>query len=189
MTTSTPTEETTTPDEVGIISDDPYRVFLPGLDREVGIEKLRTRQLFKFLKILTVGAGPALAELSISADTDPAELTQQLLMVLLISVPEAEDEVIAFIHSMLRPDGLIDPERSSNDRKANIEKYTELYTDLVNPLPQDSMAILVQVVKNEAPNLVALGKQIAALIPTVSSAATSKSSSKKSSGTSTRSAS
>ena len=171
----------TTSDEIEPISDDPYHVYLPGLDETVGIEQLRTRQLFKFLKILTVGAGPALADLNISADTEEAELTQQLLMVLLVSVPEAEDEVIDFIRSMLRPDGLIDPVRSKADTAKNVELYSELYAKLQNPLPQDTIAILIQVVKNEAPNMIALGKSLAALIPTVSSAAKPKTSSKKSS--------
>lgn len=169
--------------DTDIIAGDPNLIHLDGADVDVYIEQLRTRQLFKFLKILTVGAGAALADLQISADTDQAELTQQLMAIIIISLPEAEDEVIDFIHSMLKPVGIIDPERSKTDRQINVEKCTELYNDLNNPLPQDTIAIITRVIQNEAPNLIALGKQIAALIP---SAAKPTTSSKKPSTKSTR---
>jgi hypothetical protein len=151
--------------DTDIIAAYPNRVHLSGADLDVDVERLRTRQLFKFLRILTVGAGPALAELEISSDTDQAELTQQLMAILLISIPEAEDEVIDFLRSMVKPINLVEPERSKADREANVEKYTTLYTQLNNPAPEDTLELLIRIVKNEAPNMIALGKQIAALLP------------------------
>lgn len=178
----TTVNETPTESDIETIAGDPNLIHLPGADVDVLLEKLRTRQLFKFLKIITVGAGGALAGLQISADTDVAELTQTLIGILIVSIPDAEDEAIDFIRSMVKPLNLVDPERSKADRERNVELYTELYTLLNNPDPEDTIALLVRIVQNEAPNMVALGKQIAALLP---SAAKLSSSSKKPSKKST----
>lgn len=152
--------------ETEVILGDPDILHLDGLDIDIKVEQLRTRQLFKFLKILTVGAGAALADLSISAETDSSELAQELIAILLISIPEAENEVMEFLNSMIAPVDLIEPERSKDDHAANVEKYTKLYREFNNPLPGDTISLLVRIVQNEAPNLLALGKQIAALLPT-----------------------
>jgi hypothetical protein len=169
--------------DIDILAANPQRLYLPGLDIQIDVEKLRTRQLFKFLRILTVGAGPALADLQINSETNTEELTQQLLAILVISIPEAEDEVIEFLRSMVKPLGLIEPERSKADRDANVAKYQELFEHLDNPEPEDTLALLMHIVKAEAPNMIALGKQIAVLLP---SAAKLTTSSKKPSKASTR---
>ena len=162
--------------ETDILAGDPFKLHLDGADIDVLVEKLRTRQLFKFLKILTVGAGSILSELRIDKDTAAEELAQELIAILVISIPDAEDETIDFLRSMVKPVDLIEPERSKADREINVEKYTDLYKLLDNPEPEDTFALLQRIVKNEAPNMVALGKQIAALLP---SAAKASSSSKK----------
>lgn len=171
--------------ETEVILGEGSPLHLPAADIDVIIEELGTRQFFKFLKILTVGAGPALADLVVEADTDVEELTGSLIALLLVSIPEAEDEVIDFIKSMVKPVGIIDPERSKVDRQKNVDLYTELYRTLDNPKPEDSLEILIRVVENETPNLVALGKRVAALLPTAAKAAKSTGSSKKPSKKST----
>lgn len=156
-----------------VIAGDPALLHLPGADIDVFVEKLRTRQLFKFIKIITTGAGPALADLSIGADSNAEDLTQQLLAILLISIPDAEQESIDFLRSMVKPVGLIEPEKSKTDRQVNVEKYTELFSLLDNPEPEDTIALLVKIVRDEAPNMMALGKQIAALLPSAAKLTTS----------------
>lgn len=159
--------------EIDILSGDPDLLHLPEADIDVYVERLRTRQLFKFLRILTTGAGPALADLEIGADTDAGELTQQLIAILLISIPEAEDEVMDFLKSMVRPIDLVSPERSKADKEANVAKYLSMYDVMNNPLPGDTFALLFRIVETEAPNMLALGKQIAALLPSAAKLTTS----------------
>lgn len=170
-------------DEVEILSADPDLVHLDGANVDVYLEELRTRQLFKFLRIITAGAGPLLADISITKDTDADELTQSLLAILFISIPEAASETIDFLQSMVKPVGLIENEKSKVDRQINVEKYTELYALLDNPMPVDTMTLITKIVERETPNMVALGKQIAALLP---SAAKLTTSSKKPSKSSTQ---
>ncbi len=144
---------------------------------EVEIEHLRTRQLLRFLKILTVGAGAALTELKIGEDSEPGELAQELIAILLVSIPDAEDEVMDFMRSMVKPAGLISPEKTKGDRVYNVQKFEALFTELDNPEIEDTIAILEKVIKAEAPNMLALGKRLAALLP--ASAAKPTTSSKK----------
>lgn len=137
---------------------------LPVADVDVKILDLGTRQFFKFLKIFTTGAGEVLSEFRISADTDPEEVAQTILALLVVAVPEAEDEAIEFIQSMVAPLGLVEPERSKADRDKNTELFKELYTKMQNPAIEDSLEILMDVVTHEAPNLIALGKRVAAML-------------------------
>lgn len=179
--TTTPT----TNDDIDTIVGDPSVLHLEGADVDILIERLRTRQFFKLLKILTVGAGPMLAELQVSSDSSQEELANNLVALLIVSVPEAEDEVLDFIRSMVAPVDLISPEKTKGDRAANVEKYTELYQKLENPELEDTLDILIKVIKDESPNMLALGKRLAALLP---SAAKQTTSSKKPSKKSTPSA-
>lgn len=132
---------------------------------QIEVERIRLRQTMRFLKILTVGAGAALAEVKLNADTEPAEMAQEIIALLLISIPDAEEESIDFIKSVVRPLGIIEKERTKDDRAKNIAKYEELYTELDNPSLEDSLTIFEAVVKVEAPHLVALGKRLALLLP------------------------
>lgn len=153
--------------ETEVLLGDGRILHLPGSDVDVVLQELRTRQFFKFLKILTVGAGGVLADLKIGPDTDPEELTQSIVALLIVSIPEAEDEVVDFLRSMVAPVGLIEPEKSKADRTANVELYQKLYENLENPKVEDSLEILIKTVENEAPNLIELGKRVAATLPTV----------------------
>jgi hypothetical protein len=64
---------------------------------EIEIERLKTRQLFKFVKIVTSGAGGLLGSLNLSSEGDSSEFAGQLLALTLVAIPEAEDEAIDFI--------------------------------------------------------------------------------------------
>jgi hypothetical protein len=160
-------------DETAVLAAEPDLLHLPEADIDIYVEKLKTRQLFKFLKILTKGAGPLLGDLSLGQDTNAEELGQDILALLLVSLGNADNEIIEFLQSMVRPTGLIDPERTKLDREENVAKYTALYTLLDNPEIADLVALLTFIVKAEAPNLVSLGKQVAAMLPTAAKQTTS----------------
>lgn len=159
------------------LSTEPLQVTLSnGL--EVSIERLRTRQLFRLLKVVTRGAAPILSELAFSADTPETEFVSKLLGVILVSVPEAEDEAIDFIRSMVAPANLVSPERSKDDKQKNLEAWQELDTALINPELEDTFNIIRLVVSTEAPHIQSLGKQLAALLPSAVSASPKNSSKK-----------
>lgn len=147
--------------------------------QEIEIERLRTRQLFRLLKILTRGAAPILGELNLTADQTGEAFGQQLIAAMFISVPEAEDEAIDFISSMVRPADLIVPERSKDDKQKNEEAWGELVASFENPEIEDTFLVISEVIKREAPHIQSLGKQLMALLPsTVKPVTSSKKSSK-----------
>lgn len=131
---------------------------------QVEIERLRTRQLFKLLKILTRGAQPILADLDWSGQTDQQEFGQQLLAALLVSIPEAEDEALEFIRAMVRPVGFIERPRSQEERNENFRKQDDLSWALNNPPLEDTVEIISRVVQKEAPEILALGKKLGSLL-------------------------
>lgn len=133
----------------------------------VEVVRLRTRQVFRLLKVLTQGAGPALATLDFKAE--PSEFVQRLLALVLISVPEAENAAITFLASMCRPAGLSDKkpgEQTKQEREADQALWTEFNDQLNNPEPEDTLDLVEAIITREAPHLQALGKRIGALVST-----------------------
>lgn len=130
---------------------------------EVHVLPLRTRQLFKMLRIITHGAGQALAQSGLDFGDEPGVFMQKLVSLVLFSIPDAEQETIDFIQSMVEPAGLVDlPPRdlSEKQRARNVELWTELNKELWNPDPNDTISLVENFVKREAADLQALGKRI-----------------------------
>ncbi len=134
---------------------------------EVKVVPLRTRQLFKLLRIITHGSQQAIAGLSLG-DLDfnkdnPAEFTRKLAGLVLFSIPDAEQEAIEFIGSMVEPADLVDKgprDLNEKERNANIEAWTTLNMELWNPDPSDTIDILENVVRREASDIQSLGKRL-----------------------------
>ncbi len=136
----------------------------------VVIEDLRTRQFFKLLRIITRGAMPALADLSLfqmDSEEDAKAFASKLAGMLLVSLPEAENEAIDFIQSMVKPAGLVE-RRGARLNKQETERNTELWakvlTDLDNPELDDLVTLIEVVVRREAADIMALGKRLAAML-------------------------
>jgi hypothetical protein len=133
---------------------------------EVRVVRLRTRQFFRFLRILTHGGGEALVR-AIDFNADPAEFAQRLAMAVLFSIPDAENEAILFVQSMCRPPDVAAPEvlRLDKDKvKADDEKYAVLGRKLANPELEDTVTIIETVITQEAEDIQALGKRLAGLL-------------------------
>jgi hypothetical protein len=130
---------------------------------EVELVRLRTRQFFRLLRVLTHGAGPALVQSGLDFRAEPEQFTQKLLMLVVMSIPDAEQEAIGFLQSMLRPTGITDrPEsqltkQQAADNKALWEQYNK---DLFNPPLDDTIDLIEAIVRQEAPELQALGKRL-----------------------------
>jgi hypothetical protein len=135
----------------------------------VVIEDLRARQFFKLLRIITRGAVPALQDMSLfklDGELDAKEFAGRMLSLMVLSIPEAEDDAIAFVQSMCKPYGLIERrgvKLNKQDTERNTELWTRLITDLDNPELDDLVTIIEAIVKREAADIQALGKRLAAM--------------------------
>ncbi|MFA7264851.1 MAG: hypothetical protein WC054_00825 [Candidatus Nanopelagicales bacterium] len=133
---------------------------------KVEIQRLKLRQLFRLLRIITRGGAayiPMLREaMSISGDEERAEaFGTQLLAIALIALPEAEDEAVEFIMSVVEPDGLT-PGADKKQRETNDDLRRKLSEELFNPEPEDAISIIEAVIMREKNDLAALGKRLSA---------------------------
>ena len=130
------------------------------------VERLKTRQFFKFLRILTRGAMPQVGEsglTNLDPNADSGEFATKLISLVLLAIPEADDETIDFVKSMVKPQGLIDRPRNKLDAERNAERWIALDDELENPELDDIVTILEAVVAREADDMQALGKRLASL--------------------------
>jgi hypothetical protein len=130
---------------------------------EVHLLPLRTRQLFKLLRIITHGAGQQLLTSGIDFADEPQVFIQKLLGLVLFSIPDAEQETVDFLQSMIEPADLVDKpvrELSNKQREGNIAAWTALNLEMYNPDPSDTIDIIEVIVKREADDLQALGKRL-----------------------------
>lgn len=153
----------TTASEIDSLDPESDIIQLESGDRVV-IQRLRTRQMFRLLKILTHGAGPALNTLTLGGET--AEFITNLIAVTVMAIPNAEDETIDFVLSMVDSADTIDPPRTKADRARNDELRDNLATNLLNPSLDDLLSIIEIVIRKEAPEIAALGKRLGALLQT-----------------------
>lgn len=143
--------------------------------QEVKIERLRTRALMSLLKILTRGASEALATIRFGDDVSQEEFTGQLIGAVVLAIPEAEDETIEFINRMVSPSGVRTGGRLSKaDIERNVEMEQELRRTLDDPELDDLVKIISEIVKTEAPHIIALGKTLGALIRVQQTSETAK---------------
>jgi hypothetical protein len=134
----------------------------------VEIQRLKLRQLFRLLRIITRGGAgyiPMLREaLTMSSDEDRADaFGAQLIAIALIALPEAEDEAIEFIMSVVEPVGLT-PGRDKQGRELNESLRQTLAEELFNPEPEDAITIIEAVINREKDDLVNLGKRLGAAL-------------------------
>lgn len=133
----------------------------PGIPCKIGA--LRTRHLLQLGRILTGSTRPldlnALFEPIATAqvtgtDTDKWAAWAAGITTLFLTVPHSEEEFIALIR------GLVNPVEELPD-----ETLRSFYTYLDNPSPGDTIAIIQQLVANEAPKAAELGKVFNTMLP------------------------
>jgi hypothetical protein len=138
-------------------------------DFAVSVRRMRTRQFFRLLRILTHGAGPALTQSQLNFAGDPDEFGQKLLMLVVMSIPDAEQETIAFLASMCEPSGLVDKQASQltkQEAEANKVLWDRYGEELHNPELEDTFDLIEVIVRQEAPELQALGKRLGKTLET-----------------------
>lgn len=131
----------------------------------VEIVRLRTRQFFRLLRVLTHGAGPAMVQAGLDFKAGAEQFTSQLLVLVAMSIPDAEQEAIGFLQSMCKPAGLADrPKLSKQEEKDNEALWARFNTDLFNPELDDLIDLIELIVRQEAPELQALGKKLQSMM-------------------------
>jgi hypothetical protein len=129
----------------------------------VEVVRMRTRQFFRLLRVLTHGAGPALTQTQLNFAGDPGEFGQKLLMLVVMSIPDAEQEAVMFLQSMCRPTGLTerpDSQLTKQEGEANQAQWARYTEELHNPELEDTLDLIEVIVRREAPELQALGKKL-----------------------------
>lgn len=135
----------------------------------VEFEELKARQFFRMLRILTRGAADVMAENPIDFGGDEQTIAIQVASLLVFAIPEAEDETIDFIKSMVKPAGL-EPGRDKASRDRNEKKYAELDAELDNPELNDLLDLVNAIIQREAADLGGLGKRLRSLFETAAKA-------------------
>lgn len=128
------------------------------------VNRLKTRETMKLLKILTRGAGYALRELSL--DPEEPDFAESLLLSMAFAIPEAAEETIEFVRVMVTPADLIQKPKSKPEKEVNAGLEDALDELLDNPEIEDLMAIVTRVIQVEAPHIEALGKRLGLLLKT-----------------------
>jgi hypothetical protein len=149
-------------DELDRIDPIPEYLTLKG-GIEVHLLPLRTRQLFKLLRIITHGAGQQLLTSGIDFNDDAQVFIQKLLGLVLFSIPDAEQEAIDFLQAMVEPGDLCEKQvrdMTKAEREGNIASWTTLNMELYNPDPSDTIDIIEVIVQRESGDLQALGKRL-----------------------------
>lgn len=133
----------------------------------VMLEPLKARQFFKFLRIITHGALPVMQDLSIfniDGEIDPREFGQRLLTVMVLSIPDAENETIDFLQAMCKPYGLIEGRKLNKvDTERNAELWNRLAEELENPELDDLVTLVEAIIRRESEDIQALGKRLSAM--------------------------
>jgi hypothetical protein len=135
----------------------------------VEVVRLRTRQLFRLMRIISRGATPAaMSQLNFGAD-DPEgqkEFAGKLLGMIVMAIPDAENEAIGFLQSMTQPAGIIQKtpaklnKQESEHNDALFERYGK---EMFNPELEDTLSLLEVIIAIEAPEIQALGKKLSHL--------------------------
>lgn len=137
---------------------------------EVKLLDLKARQFFKLLRIIS--HGPAMAALTNSSNLlqgDPEAVVMRLVGFLLVSIPDAYDETLAFLQDMVQPTGLkevpvsADKATKSSATEHNQEKWAALVKAMDNPEIEDVVDLVDAIIKRESGDLAALGKKVASL--------------------------
>lgn len=118
----------------------------------VKLSPLKLRQFLKLMRIVTRGGSNVLSTVALNFTGDAEAFATSLIAVVLFAIPEAEDETVEFLRSMVVP---VNP--------ADAEKVNALLED---PELDDAVTIVEAVVRREAPDLKALGSRLGKMFQT-----------------------
>lgn len=128
----------------------------------VEVVPLKARQFFRLLRVLTHGAGAQLLKNDLNFNGPSEEFMTKLLSLILLSIPDAENEAVDFIQSMCKPTGLVERpgKLTKEDLQANAELWDNVAAELYNPELEDIIDVVEAIIKAEADDIQALGKRL-----------------------------
>lgn len=124
---------------------------------KVEVVPIRFRQFLAFLKIITTGGIHALGSIELNSDMSDEEFAAKMVALLVFSIPEADDEAVGFMRSIIRP-------VPTGDRGKDAELEQELDAVMYNPDLDDVVSIVEVMARNEASDIKALGKRLRSLM-------------------------
>lgn len=138
----------------------------------VELEELRLRQFLRLLRIVTEGTPvPSLVGGLESLTNDNGEFGANFLLLVMLGVPNAEDAVVNFLLSMVRPAGLAGGpggKPASKMTKQEIErdhaKIDAIEAELRNPTLEDAISIIEATFVKSAEDFKVLGKRLASML-------------------------
>lgn len=132
---------------------------------EVEIMPLRLRQFLKFLRILTSGASEIWGNMQLNTE-DVNAFMRDLAGLALFAIPEAEDQTVDFLKSIVQPADLPEGrDRPTSDRR--MQMWNDLSQELENPDLDDALSLIQAIIEAEAADLMALGKRLKKMFETV----------------------
>ena len=150
--TAEPSELDTSPD-LSVILPDTARLEVDGI--EVRVKRLRAREVLALARIIASGLGDGVMDMRVDWN-DSEEVKGALLGMMLVALPLAEEEAIAFFRTLVVP---VDSSRAG-----------ELADLMGNPDPGVLLDLLDAVVDQEGPallDLVGKARQLAAKVGTL----------------------
>lgn len=142
----------------------------------VSVQRLKTRQFFRLLRILTKGGAEIIQEgLGLTEGMSEEEMVGKLIGLLALSIPQAEIETIQFMQAMVEPHGLIDGRKLSDSAKDhNAKVWDDFHRTLDNPELEDTLDLVEAIIRNEGADLQRLGKRLASMLKVAEKAGQTK---------------
>lgn len=141
-------------DEITALLETPNGPFELSSGTRVVVRQLKLREFLALLRVVTRGAAPAMGNLSLDFD-NPNQFVQSLLGIVLFAIPEATEETIEFVQTVVEPADL-----KGLDAKSALAKREQLIDELFNPELEDLINIVAVVVASEGSDLQKLGKRM-----------------------------
>jgi hypothetical protein len=142
-------------DEIDRLDPQPVEMRLQsGL--EFDLEPLKLRQFLRLLRIVSRGAADVLDSTSLDFE-NPQAFVQTFIGLVLFSIPEAEEETVEFLKSM------VTVRNKTGNPDIDSIKYAELLSELDNPELEDTITIVQSLIEREAEDIRALGKRLGAM--------------------------
>jgi len=123
-------------EDLSVIVPPTGRLTIADIECEVG--RLKTREFLALLQILTNGIGPGLKDVKLDTSS-PEDAAKDLAALLLVALPNAIDEFIVFVQTVVRP---IQKSQTGELRKA-----------LENPEIDDLLAVAETIIRQEIDDL------------------------------------
>jgi hypothetical protein len=126
----------------------------------VQVLPLKTRQTLRLFRIITRGGASLLEEMDLFGGNQD-DFAQKLMALLVFAIPEAEDETVDFLRSMVEAPGPFDT------AEAKLQAELSLTAALENPELDDLLSIIQVIVAREADDLRSLGNRIRKMFETM----------------------